>query len=220
MYIKKKPSRTFIFNGFKELKAIWTQLKDQHELKIFLRAFFVFSIGVQTVILLASVFVAKDIELPDEESIIIILIMQLIAIIGAYLFSRISERIGNIKALKITIVIWSIVCLGAYFLHKEDPKITTKLYMLAASLGLVFGAIQTLSRSTYSKLLPENTESHATYFSFYDVTEKLSIVLGMAMSGIIASYTSSLRLFFLLLSVFFVLGFIILGFIKKTKYVQ
>jgi UMF1 family MFS transporter len=105
-------------------------------------------------------------------------------------------------------------------LHREDPNVYLKFYALGAFLGLVLGAIQTLSRSTYSKLLPEKTQDHATYFSFYDVTEKIAIVVGMTIAGIVTSYTNSLRLFILILAVFFIAGFIALSFMKKSKYVK
>jgi UMF1 family MFS transporter len=105
-------------------------------------------------------------------------------------------------------------------LHREDPDVYLKFYALGGFIGLVLGAIQTLSRSTYSKLIPDDTEDHATYFSFYDVLEKVAIVLGMVLAGLVTTYTHSLRLFILILAIFFVAGFIILSFMKKTKYVK
>jgi len=122
--------------------------------------------------------------------------------------------------LKITIIIWAISCFAGYLLEKEEPSLLLKVYALGGLLGLVLGAIQSLSRSTYSKLLPESTESHATYFSFFDVTEKMAIVIGMIISGIVASYTNSLKLFILILGGFFIGGFIILSFMNRTKYVK
>ena len=170
--------------------------------------------------MLASTFGIKDLGLETSNLIITILLIQLVGIVGAFVFSRLSEKIGNIKALKITILIWAVACVGAYTLHRDDPEVYLKFYALGAFLGLVLGAIQTLSRSTYSKLLPENTQDHATYFSFFDVTEKIAIVFGMSIAGIVTSYTNSLRLFILILAVFFIAGFIVLSFMKKSKYVK
>jgi len=217
---KRKPKKDYIFKGFRELRIVFAEIKKQRELKLLLISFFLYSIGVQTIILLASVFGIKDLGLETQNLIITILLIQLVGVVGAYLFSRLSKKIGNIKTLKITILIWAVACIGAYLLHKEDPNITIKFYALGGFIGLVLGAIQTLSRSTYSKLIPEGTENHASYFSFFDVTEKLSIVIGMTMAGIISSLTNSLRLFILILSVFFIAGFIVLSFINKTKYVK
>jgi UMF1 family MFS transporter len=217
---KRKPEKDYIFKGFRELKIVYNEIKDQRELKILLISFFLYSIGVQTIILLASTFGIKDLGLETSNLIITILLIQLVGILGAFLFSRLSEKIGNIKALKITILIWSVACFGAYLLQKDDPNVYLKFYALGAFLGLVLGAIQTLSRSTYSKMLPDDTEDHATYFSFYDVTEKLALVLGLTLAGIVTSYTNSLRLFILILSVFFIAGFIVLSFMNKTKYVK
>ena len=217
---KRKPEKDYIFKGFRELKIVFNEIKSQSQLKILLISFFLYSIGVQTIILLASTFGIKDLGLETSNLIITILLIQLVGIVGAFLFSRLSEKIGNIKALKITILIWSVACVGAYMLHRDDPNVYLKFYALGAFLGLVLGAIQTLSRSTYSKLLPEETQDHATYFSFYDVTEKIAIVFGMTIAGIVTSYTNSLRLFILILAVFFIAGFIVLSFMKKSKYVK
>jgi UMF1 family MFS transporter len=217
---KKKPEKDFIFKGYRELKMVWTDIKEQIQLKILLSSFFMYSLGVQTIILLSTTFGIKDLGLEQSNLIITILLIQLVGVIGAYLFSRVSEKIGNIKALKITLLIWTIACFGAYTLHKEDPNIYLKFYALGGFIGLVLGAVQTLSRSTYSKLIPETTEDHATYFSFYDVLEKIAIVIGMILAGLVTTYTNSLRLFILILAVFFIAGFIILSFMKKTKYVK
>ncbi len=217
---KRKPQKDFIFKGFRELKMVLIEIKTQSQLKILLISFFLYSIGVQTVILLASVFGIKDLGLETSNLIITILLIQLVGVLGAYSFSRLSEKIGNIKALKITILIWSLACFGAYTLHREDPNVYLKFYALGAFIGLVLGAIQTLSRSTYSKLIPDETQDHATYFSFYDVTEKIAIVFGMVLAGIVSSFTNSLRLFILILAVFFIAGFITLSFMKGSKYVK
>ncbi|MDP3352740.1 MAG: MFS transporter [Flavobacteriaceae bacterium] len=139
---------------------------------------------------------------------------------SAFIFSRISERFGNLLALKLTVIIWTAASFGAFLLDKNDPNVYTKFYILGGVLGLVLGAIQTLSRSTYSKLLPEDTLNHATYFSFFDVTEKLSIVFGTFIFGLAVALTDSMKISILILSIFFFAGFIVLNFIKKTKYVQ
>ena len=217
---KRKPEKDYIFKGYRELKIVLNELKSQKQLKILLISFFLYSIGVQTVILLASTFGTKDLGLETTNLIITILVIQLVGIVGAFLFSRLSERIGNIKALKITVLIWAVCCVGAYLLKKDDPNLLIKFYTFGGLVGLVLGAIQSLSRSTYSKLIPEETHDDATYFSFYDVTEKIAIVFGMVLAGIVASYTSSLRLFILMLAIFFIAGFVVLSFMKKTKYVK
>lgn len=216
----RKPEKDYIFKGFRELKMVFNEIKTQSQLKILLISFFLYSVGVQTVILLSSTFGTKDLGLETSNLIITILLIQLVGVLGAFVFSRLSEKIGNIKALKITILIWSVACLGAYTLHREDPSVYLKFYALGGFIGLVLGAIQTLSRSTYSKLIPDETQDHATYFSFYDVTEKIAIVFGMILAGIVTSYTNSLRLFILILSVFFIAGFITLSFMKGSKYVK
>ncbi|WP_367753391.1 MFS transporter [Flavobacterium sp. WC2430] len=211
----KKPEKDFIFKGLRELKVVFKSLKELTRLKQFLTAFFLYSIGVQTVILLAGIFGKKELGITTSKLIIIILLINVVAIFGAFLFSRISEKIGNIKTLKITIVIWGFICFAAYLLDAKSQYIDLQFYVLGGTIGMVLGAIQSLSRSTYSKLLPE-TEDHATYFSFFDVTEKISIVVGTFIFGFVASITNSMRNSFFILAIFFVLGFIVLSFMKKS----
>lgn len=216
----KKPKRDFIFKGFKALRKVFKELIFFPQLRMFLIAFFLFSIGVQTTILLSTVYGKKELGLETSNLIITILLVQLVGILGAYIFSRISERFGNLISLKITVIIWAVASYGAFLLHRDDPNVYLKFYILGGVLGMVLGAIQTLSRSTYSKLLPEETHNHATYFSFYDVTEKISIVVGTFIFGLAIAFTNSMKMSILILSIFFFAGFIVLNFIKKTKYVQ
>ena len=216
----KKPKKDFIFRGFLELKKVLNELHDQPILLNFLTSFFLYSVGVQSIILLAAIYGKKEIGLSTSSLIITIIIIQLVGVFGAYFFSRLSKKIGNITTLKITIVIWTLASLGAYYLDKNDPNVQLKFFIISGFIGLVLGAIQTLSRSTYSKLLPEETQDHTTYFSFFDVTEKIAIVWGTFIFGIAVAVTESMRLSILLLSLFFIASFIVLSFIKKTKYVK
>jgi UMF1 family MFS transporter len=215
----KKPRKDFIFKGLRELKVVLLSLKEQTSLKQFLIAFFLYSIGVQTIILLAGIYGKVELGIETSQLIITILLIQIVAIFGAYLFSRISENIGNIKTLKLTIAIWGFICFAAYLLDKENTYIDLQFYTLGATIGMVLGAIQSLSRSTYSKLLPE-TEDHATYFSFFDVTEKIAIVLGTFIFGFVGSLTNSMRNSIFILAVFFLLGYIVLSFMKKMEPVK
>ncbi|TRX16536.1 MFS transporter [Flavobacterium franklandianum] len=212
----KKPRKDFIFKGFKELMIVLKSLKSQPILKQFLKAFFFYSIGVQTIILFAGIYGKIELGIETSQLIITILVVQIVAIFGAYLFSRISEKMGNIKTLKLIIAIWGLICFALYLINKDNKYIDLQFYSIAASIGMVFGAIQSLSRSTYSKLLPE-TEDHTTYFSFFDVTEKISIVLGTFIFGFVGSITNSMRNSIFILAVFFLLGYIVLSFMKKIE---
>tara|TARA_R110001583_G_scaffold93777_1_gene237012 strand:- start:36928 stop:38238 length:1311 start_codon:yes stop_codon:yes gene_type:complete len=215
----RKPSKDFIWKGLHELKIVVKELKKHPELKLFLTSFFSYSVGVQTIILMAGIFGSKELELPTLDLIAVILLVQIVGIVGAFLFSRLSDRIGNISSLKITILIWGIVCLCAFSLDKNQENVQYYFYGLGALIGLVMGAIQSLSRSTYSKLLPE-TKDHATYFSFYDVTEKIAIVFGMLVFGLLIAVTGSMQWSVLFLAIFFLISFVLLNFVGKTKYVQ
>ncbi len=208
-----KPKEKIFSKGFRELLGVWRDLKETPRLKRFLAAFFIYSMGVQTVMLMAVLFAKKEIQgMQDTDLIVSVLIIQFIAIGGAYLFSFLSEKFGNKSGLSIALFIWVGICIGSYFfLHTP-----TDFYIVAGVVGLVMGGIQSLSRSTYSKYLPE-TKDHASYFSFYDVTEKIAIVIGMFSFGYIEGFTGSMRSSILSLIVFFVGGFILLLRIPKTK---
>ena len=199
---ERKAKHHVIVNGFHELKLVWQQLIHMPLLKRFLFAFFFYSMGVQTVMLVAIDFGIKELKLPDDRLIIVAVIIQLVAIIGAIGMARLSEKTGNIKVLILTVLLWITVCIAGYFMQTE-----THFYILASLVGLVMGGIQSMSRSTYSKFMPE-TKDTASFFSFYDVTEKLAIVIGLFSFGFIEGLTGSMRNSILALIVFFVLGLI------------
>ena len=215
----KKSEKDYIWKGFRELKIVWLELKQLPTLKGFLIAFFLLSIGVQTIILLAAIFGSTELGLSAINLIVTILLIQFVAIFGAFIFSKISTKYGNFKALKITITIWILVCFCAFLLHKDLPNVESYFYGLGIMLGLVLGAIQSLTRSTYSKLLPK-TQDNAIYFSFYDVTEKIAIVLGTFVYGSLYALTDSMQWSVLCLGLFFVASLIVLSRLKSTEHVH
>ena len=217
---EERSKRNCIFQGFKELLKTMKELRDQPVMLNFLTSFFLYSVGVQSIILLATIYGKTEIGLETSSLIMTIIIIQLVGILGAYVFSKISDKIGNILALKITIIIWALSSLSAYFLEKDDPDVQLKFYIISGFIGLVLGAIQSLSRSTFSKLLPQDTEDNTTYFSFFGFIEKIAIVWGTFIFGFTISITNSMRNSILLLTLFFFLSFIVLSFMKKTDYVK
>ena len=204
-----KVTREVIFNGFKELKKVWKLLEENIALKRYLSSFFIYSMAVQTVMLVATYFGEQEIEWKSKADsstglIICILLIQLVAVLGAVLTSKASEKFGNIPTLIVINCIWAVLCVTALFI-----SLPIHFYILAALVGLVMGGIQALSRSTYSKLLPE-TDDTASFFSFYDVSEKIGIVIGMCVYGIIDQITGSPRFAIVFLALFFVAGVILL----------
>ncbi|MBS9766315.1 MAG: MFS transporter [Flavobacteriaceae bacterium] len=216
IFNKKAEDKHYFWKGIKELKIVWNQLKELPKLRYYLYTFFLFSVGVQTIILMAGIFGSKELQLESSSLILLIMIVQLVAILGAYLFSIISNKLGNFKALQITIITWGIVCFIAFSLNKSTPNVLYYFYGLGALIGLVMGAIQSLSRSTYSKLLPE-TEDHATFFSFYDVTEKIAIVIGMFFFGLLNAIFGSMQYSVLFLASFFVVSSFLLVITQKKS---
>ena len=170
--------------------------------------------GVQTIMLVAANFGEKILHLGATKLIITILLIQLLAILGAYLMSYLAGKLGNFTVLMLVVIIWIFVCISAYFITSEY-----QFYALACVVGLVMGGIQSLSRSTYSKLLPENTPDTASFFSFYDVTEKLAIVIGLFSFGYIEEFTGNMRNSAVSLTTFFSLGlvFLVLILLQKRK---
>jgi UMF1 family MFS transporter len=204
-----KVTKNVIFNGFRELLSVWKQLKTNVRLKRFLGAFFVFSMAVQTIMLVAVYFGEEEILWANDSQkttglIVSILVIQLVAVVGAVITSRLSAIFGNIKTLIVINFIWMVICFYAYFMYTPND-----FYIAAAFVGLVMGGIQSLARSTYSKFLPE-TEDTTSYFSFYDVAEKIGIVIGMIIYGVIDQITGSMRNSILFLFVFFLVGIILL----------
>ena len=194
-----------VHNGFEELKNVWAKVQNMPLLKRFLPAFFFYSMGVQTIMLVAANFGEKELHLGTSALISIILIIQLVAIGGATLMSKMSEKYGNTPVLMAVVLLWIGVCVFAYFITTA-----AEFYGLAVIVGLVMGGIQSLSRSTYSKFLPENIPDTASFFSFYDVTEKVAIVAGLFGFGFIEELTGNMRNSILFLTILFVIGFVLL----------
>jgi len=209
----QKEKKNVFSSGFHELKLVWSQLKLMPSLKRFLFSFFLYSMGVQTVMLVAAGFGKKEIfPKPEDEPklLITIIIIQLVAMVGAIMMSRLSKRIGNWWVLTISIIIWIGVCISAYFIESQSA-----FYVLAAIVGLVMGGIQSMSRSTYSKLLPETMDT-TSFFSFYDVTEKIALVIGIFIFGFIEEKNGSMRHSIVALGTFFILGLLALLYLKPA----
>ena len=208
------PTSNLFTSGYHELQKVWKSLAHLPGLRKFLLAFFFYNMGVQTVMLAATLYGKSELQIPTTNLIVAILIIQLVAIPGAFAISKISEKIGNFKTLIVCVVIWIMLCIGGYLLPKGG---TNEFYTLAICVGFVMGGIQSLSRSTYSKLMPV-TKDTTSYFSFYDVTEKIAIVIGMFSFAHITEITGSQRSSVLALITFFIIG---LGFLfialKKQK---
>ena len=207
----RKPVGNVVMKGYNELLAVVKQLNRYPRIKSFLLSYFFYNMGVQTVMYVAALFGDKELKMESGELITTILIIQFVAIGGAYLFAWLSGKFGNINALKMAILVWIGICIGAYFVYTAR-----QFYVIAFVVGMVMGGIQSLSRSTYSRLLPE-TEDHASYFSFFDVCEKIGIVLGTASYGLIEELTGSMRNSIIVLITFFIFGLIFLLNLRKTE---
>jgi UMF1 family MFS transporter len=191
--------------GYHELRKVWGSLKEDRDLKYYIIAYFFYNMGVQTVMYMAATFGDKELKLPSEKLIVTVLIIQLVASVGANLFAAFSKQRGNKTAIITMISIWIVICFVTYFVRNEY-----EFYGIALAVGMVMGGIQALSRATYSKLIPQNSIQHASYFSFYDVTFNLSLVFGTFSYGLIEHITGSMRNSTLALASYFAIGLILL----------
>lgn len=213
-YKREGERQHIILNGFKELKSVWHQLGENTKLKRYLGAFFVYSMAVQTIMLIATYFGEEEIAWGSDSErttglIISIMVIQLVAIIGATVTAWCSKAFGNIRTLIVINIIWAMLCVYAYFL--QTPM---DFYTAAGFVGIVMGGIQALSRSTYSKFLPETTDT-TSFFSFYDVAEKIGIIIGTFLYGVVAQLTGSMRNSTIFLGLFFIIGIFLLTRVKN-----
>jgi UMF1 family MFS transporter len=201
-------------SGYKELHKVWKQLTHLPVLKKFLSAFFFYNMGVQTVMLAATLYGKSELNIPTTNLIIAILIIQVVAIPGAYFMAKLASSWGNFNTLMVAVLIWIVACVIGYTIPRNG---VIQFYSLATMVGFIMGGIQSVSRSTYAKLMPE-TKDTTSFFSFYDVTEKIAIVIGMFSFGLINEITGSQRNSVLALCIFFIIGFILLYTTSKQKH--
>jgi UMF1 family MFS transporter len=216
-YLKDHPTGKHITssvfgNGIRELKMVFLALIKRKVMKRYLLSFFFYSMGVQTVLLLAPLFAEAEVGMVANEMIMVVLILQILGIGGAYLFAYVSKIWGNGFSISTMLFVWIIICVSGYFLKEK-----ISFYILAGMLGFAMGGIQAISRSTYSKLIPSESKDNASYFSFYDVTEKVAIVLGTFSYGLIEHITGTMRNSMLFMAIFFITGFVFLQTARLKK---
>lgn len=201
---RKRMKRESVFtNGYRELRLVFSQIRKSYQLSMYLTGFFFLMMGVLTTMFMAATYGEKEMGLKEDVLIPTILVIQLVGMLGAWMFARISEKLGNLRALMITIIAWTLICIGAYFITNAVQFVIAALF-----IGIVMGGSQSLARSTYSKMLPEGITDHTSYFSFYDVMEKLATVAGTFSFGVIEALTGSMRFSVLAITVFFVVSLI------------
>jgi len=201
-----------ILKGYQELRVVYKQVMKMNHLKVFLVAFFFITMGLLTVMFMAATYGTKELGISDDVLIPTVILIQLVGMLGAWLFALLSERIGNIKAISLSVVIWIFVCVWAYFI-----KGVAGFVSVAVVIGIVMGAAQALARSTYSKMLPE-TKDHTSFFSFYDVMEKFATVGGTFSFGIMEILTGSMRYSVLTVALFFLIGLVFLGVLMRKQH--
>jgi UMF1 family MFS transporter len=217
----RRPKGDILLNGYRELRKVWHELQSTKRLNGYLMAFFVLNMGIQTIMYLAVTYAKEEVKdvdatgavvaISDQSLIISILLIQLVAVAGAFLFVFLSKRFGNLAALTVGCVAWIILCVAAYRIEWA-----WQFYALACGVGLVMGGSQSLSRSTYAKFLPD-TIDHASYFSFYDVSFYVGTVLGTFAYGMVYQLTGDLRNTVVIIGSFFVVALVLLFLVPREE---
>lgn len=211
-YRKREGKGNVILNGYKELQSVFRQVRKSKKLSRYLAGYFFFMMGLLTVMFMAATFGEKEVGLKEEILIPTVLLIQLVGMFGAWFFARLSGRIGNLPALIISLIAWSLICFGAYFITNAAGFVTAAFF-----IGIVMGGTQSLARSTYSKMLPETTD-HTSFFSFFDVMEKLATAAGTFSFGIIEAITGNMRASVVAIAIFFIIGLFFILTIPKTSH--
>ena len=212
---KRMKRESVLTNGYKELRVVFNQIKKSYKLSMYLTGFFFMMMGLLTTMFMAATYGEKEMGLKEDVLIPTILVIQLVGMLGAWMFARISEKLGNMRALMITIVAWTFICIAAYFITN-----TIQFVAVAFFIGIVMGGSQSLARSTYSKMLPADTTDHTSFFSFYDVMEKLATVAGTFSFGVIEAITGSMRYSVLAITVFFMLSLVFMMLLYRRTRVE
>ena len=209
IYKKRKGHESILFNGYKELQIVYRQIRKSNALTIYLVCYFFFMMGLLSVMYMAASFGKKEVGLDDSIMIPTLVLIQLIGMAGAWMFARLSGKIGNFRALMISLIIWTLICAGSYYITNAAGFITAAFF-----IGIVMGGTQALARSTYSKMLPETTD-HTSFFSFFDVMEKLASAGGTFSFGLIEALTGNMRYSVLAIAVFFLIGLALILIVMK-----
>jgi MFS transporter, UMF1 family len=211
-YRKRAQNASVITNGYKELRIVFRQIRKSYRLSVYLLGFFFLMMGLLTVMFMAATYGEKEIGLKDSVLIPTILLIQLVGMGGSWFFARLSGKIGNLKALVLSVAVWILICIGAFYITSAAGFVISAFF-----IGIVMGGSQSLARSTYSKMLPETTD-HTSFFSFYDVMEKMATVAGTFAFGIIEAITGSMRYSVMAIGIFFAIGlFFLLLLVRNDK---
>mgnify|MGYP002713173932 FL=1 len=210
---------TYVRIGFKQLRKTISEIKNFPETLKFLGAYFLYNDGIQTVIAVSSTFAAAPLiqgglEQSTTTLTSVILMIQFMAFGGALLWGKLAKWMGAKQSVVLSLVIWSGVVIYAYGGLKGD-NVTTQFFVLGAFIALVMGGSQAISRSLFAQMIPDGQE--AEYYSFYEISERGTSWIGPLVFGLANQIFGSLRPALLSLIFFFVMGLIILPFVKVDK---
>jgi UMF1 family MFS transporter len=200
------PGKSYLSAGFLELGATIRELRRLPLTARYLLGYLIYNDGIQTVIVAASTFLEQEL-FPEGNPVFLLeifLMVQFVAVAGALLFERLAYLMKTKNAIILSLIIWAgIVIYANRFLHT-----VAEAWVLAGVIAIVLGGSQALSRSLFSKMIPEGKE--ASFFGLYEVSERGTSWMGPLLFSLVVSRTGSYRLALLSLIFFFVVGLIVL----------
>ena len=209
-YRDRPKSLAYLALGISRTVATAKRVGRFKHLTLFLVAYMIYNDGIHTVTSMATIYGTEELRLSTTALMVTLLLVQVVAIGGALVFSRIANRIGAKHAVMCALVLWSGVVTYGYFIHTA-----TEFFVLGIIVGVVLGGTQALSRSFYGAMIPE--QASAEFYGFYSVFSKFSSIWGPVTFGFIKQITGSARLAIISLMIFFIVGLILLGFVDEEK---
>jgi MFS transporter, UMF1 family len=214
------PGASLFRIGFSELRRVFEQLRSLPQTLRYLVAYMLFNDGIQTVISIASVFLAQELFVakgrPADESFLvgIVLMVQFVAFFGSLAFERIAALVGTKNAILLSLVLWAAIVVYAY----GWLETTAQAWVMGAVIAIVLGGSQALSRSLFSRMIPAGHE--ASFFGLYEISERGTSWIGPLVFGAVVGATNSYRQAILSLITLFVAGIAVLAATDVARAVQ
>ncbi|MFC1670400.1 MFS transporter [Spirochaetota bacterium] len=221
LWLKERKSReempggyNYFTIGFKRLYDTFQNIKKFKELMKFLVTFLIYNCGVTVIITFAAIYAVKTLRFSMQESIILIIVVNITASIGAFLFGLIQDKIGSKNTILITLTLWVVTVIWAYF---SETKLT--FWMLANVAGIALGSSQSASRALVGLFSPESKAGE--FFGFWGFAGKIGAILGPMTFGALTLATGgNQRIAIIATSVFFILGIIGILFCREKEGIE
>ncbi len=197
--------------GIRSLATTFRSIRQHKQAFRFLISFLLYNDGIQTIIMMATVFGKAELGLDSSHLIGALLLTQFIGFPGSILYGRLAAQLGSKKTLLAGIAGYLAIVVYAWKMTE-----TWQFWVLAAAVGLLQGGVQAISRSFYSVLIPK--EHASEYFGFFSISSRFASILGPLLFAVIGDLTGSTRNSIISISVFFIAGGIMLLTVKDSEH--